>query len=275
MKTCSNSRRGIWVVVALCLGLLVPTVAQAQANSNPGILPPNSHPHGMSYGQWSAAWWQWALGIPTGQHPILDPTGAFCHVGQPFSHVLFLAGSFGGTVTRSCTVPAGTALFFPVANVACWRPGDAETEAGLRACAQGILDAFTTVSAQVDGNPIQSLQSYRVQSPLFLFPPIPADNPFGLDPAVQYDGVSDGYWLFLAPLPPGEHVIRFTASAPDFGFALDVTYNLTIAPGRGEKSRPMRGQLRGGAAGAGHQYHDNTGGASLWPPLNCPRDRKR
>jgi hypothetical protein len=37
---------------------------EAQGNSNPGVLPPNSHAFGRSYGEWSAAAWQYLLAIP-------------------------------------------------------------------------------------------------------------------------------------------------------------------------------------------------------------------
>jgi len=39
---------------------------------NPGVLPPNSHAFGMTYNEWSAKWWQWAVNIPApnSQSPI-------------------------------------------------------------------------------------------------------------------------------------------------------------------------------------------------------------
>ena len=64
----------------------------------------------------SAEWWQWALSIPTSVNPMTDPTGEFAVVGQRGS-IWFLAGKWGGTTAiRSCSVPQGTALFFPVTN---------------------------------------------------------------------------------------------------------------------------------------------------------------
>ena len=60
---------------------------------------------GATYGEWSARWWQWALSIPAAVNPILDATGANCARDQ-VDDVWFLAGTFGGTVTRSCTIPA-------------------------------------------------------------------------------------------------------------------------------------------------------------------------
>jgi hypothetical protein len=67
--------------------------------------------------QLTAQWWQWAFSIPTAQNPIADPTGGSCMIGQRGS-VWFLAGNFGGTNKRTCSVPEGTTLFFPVINQA-------------------------------------------------------------------------------------------------------------------------------------------------------------
>jgi hypothetical protein len=41
--------------------------------------------------------------------------------------------------------------------------------------------------------------------------------------------VSDGFWVLLAPLRPGEHTLRVRAKVPgDDPVNIDVTYNLTI-----------------------------------------------
>src|SRR5262245_48651414 len=81
--------------------------------SSATIRPPQSNRFGQTYGEWSAAWWQWASSISVDHNPILDQTGADAAVGQA-GHVWFLAGNAGGTTERTVTVPAGTALFFPI-----------------------------------------------------------------------------------------------------------------------------------------------------------------
>jgi hypothetical protein len=56
-----------WRSVVVVVGLMVAamTVAQgASSNLNPGVLPPQSKPHGMSYAQWSVRWWQWVFSLP-------------------------------------------------------------------------------------------------------------------------------------------------------------------------------------------------------------------
>src|SRR5579871_6045853 len=107
--------RRILALASLTASLLVmaPAATQAAANPNPGVLPPNSHAFGQTYGAWSAAWWQYVLAQPASSNPLLDPTGANCGVGQS-GKVFFLVG---GVATRNdCIVPAGKALFFPLVN---------------------------------------------------------------------------------------------------------------------------------------------------------------
>ena len=50
-------------------------------------------------------------------NPLTDQTGQFGAVNQPIGNVWFLAGNGGGATVRTVTIPAGKALFFPVANV--------------------------------------------------------------------------------------------------------------------------------------------------------------
>ena len=82
-----------------------------------GLLMPfaNAYAQSDDLSELTAQWWQWAISIPTTANPLLDMTGGNCLVGQHGS-VWFLAGNSGGTATRQCSVPEGTALFFPVAN---------------------------------------------------------------------------------------------------------------------------------------------------------------
>ncbi len=85
------------------------------------IAPPNSHPFGRSYGEWVVEWWRWALRTPASVNPLVDPDAKRCDVGAQPGHVRFLGGNFTGgandpPVQRQCSVPAGTAFFFPVLN---------------------------------------------------------------------------------------------------------------------------------------------------------------
>jgi NAD(P)-dependent dehydrogenase (short-subunit alcohol dehydrogenase family) len=69
--------------------------------------------------------------------------------------VWFLAGSFGATVVRSCLVPAGKALFFPLVNqewdnIVCVDPDTSYDVAGLRAIAATTIDLSSGLAVTVD-----------------------------------------------------------------------------------------------------------------------------
>jgi hypothetical protein len=71
---------------------------------------------GQTYNRLAGAWWNWGLKEPQETNPIVDDTGADCRRNQQ-GDIWFLAGTFfGEPVTRTCRIPAGKALFFPIAN---------------------------------------------------------------------------------------------------------------------------------------------------------------
>jgi hypothetical protein len=226
------------VLAAVSMALLETTAAFA-CDTNPGVLPPQSHPYGHTYGEWSNAWWQWVLSIPTSVNPLLDQTGADCSEGQS-GKVWFLAGTTGGgPVTRNCIIPVGKALFFPVvnfvnSNLECPpTPPDTLTVKQLHEQLDADIASVTTLEADVDGVTIQHIkQRYRAKTDNSWFSvTFPSDNIFGCPglKGKQSPLVSDGYYLMLAPLPVGSHTIHFMGGTSD-GFTTEVTYHLTVQP---------------------------------------------
>jgi hypothetical protein len=140
------------------------------SGGNSMVFPTNSRPFGKTYGEWSAAHWQWLFSIPGPINPANDPTGVNAAVGQS-GPVWFLAGSFcpepptpcsNFTLTRTITVPAGKALFFPIIDSECSTlEGNGTTEAELSACAEGFMNLATGMSCDVDGVPVQNLELLR------------------------------------------------------------------------------------------------------------------
>ncbi len=232
---------GVIAVFSIAVGLMAGSVSQVGAgNPNPGVTLPYAKAYGMTYGEWSAKWWQWAYSLPVDQNPFFDENGS-CSNGThgQLGPVWFLTGviNVSGSAERDCTVPAGKALFFPILNVECATlEGNGSTEAELRACTTFFMGFVTNVAAEIDGVPIQNLQDYRASSPLFTYGPLPDNNVlqlFGFDaPAgATSPSVADGFYLMLAPLSVGQHTIHYTGTFGDpINFTLDITYNLTVAP---------------------------------------------
>jgi len=241
-------------VAALTLWVATLPAPAAGRNPNPGVLPIDSTPYGQSYGDWGGAWWAWALGISKAQNPLFDTTGEFCHVNQA-GPVWFLAGNFGGANTRTCTVPAGKALFFPILNNVYWAPEDLAFVKDFVAPSQGwdlagltdaeilrmgvnwATDHATALSATIDGVPVENPWQYRADSSAFAMELSDVLADFGYPPGVRDPNVADGYWIMLRPLSPGQHTINFASAAKysvadgdpfDLEFSLDVTFHITV-----------------------------------------------
>lgn len=217
-------------LLAAALTALGASEAWAQRHSNPKVFPPHSTPYGLTYTEWAETWWAWAFSIPADQNPFLDPDGRFSGVGQS-GPVFFLAGNFGGgTTVRQFTVPAGKALFLTAGTILDLLGTDAPTEAELRTLVEQTFTGLTKYRIEVDGVPIPHLASYTVESPLFSLT-LPENNVAGL-PAGQYQGILQGIFVLLHPLPVGQHVIHLYYEFPAFSFIDDVTMIVTVSPHR-------------------------------------------
>ena len=223
------------MLAALVLGLAAAAPTVFAQNSNPTVLPPSTVLFGRTYGDWSAEWWRWALSIPAATNPVADTTGANCGLPQS-GQVWFLAGTFGGSTSRNCTVPAGKHLFFPILNSLyfCFHPVDPDPicadVATMRAYVAGQMNSPNTLTATIDSVSVGNLGSFRAQSPVFTVQ-LPKGNvyeAFGVPQGAYRPGVSDGYFLLVEPLSPGMHTIYFKGVSNGGGFTTEVTYTLTV-----------------------------------------------
>jgi len=204
------------------------------AKGNPGIIPPNAHFHGMTYGEWQAGAMQWIFGLPAADNPIFEGNEDKIANGQP-NHVWFLANA-APVVNRHFTIPAGTGLY-AVINVVEWDnqicvdPDTHYTVDELRDLAKSAVDAFTDIEVQVDAVPIENIAAYRATSPVFFS--TTADQICEAPPGTYGPMVADGYALLLAPLSVGEHVIHISGVViidPSTNIDVDVTWHITVAP---------------------------------------------
>lgn len=178
----------------------------------------------------SARWWQHAASLPNALSPIADESGASCQFGQNGS-IWFLHGTFGNVepVVRTCTIPTGKKLFFPILNFVCV-PFPGETiEQNVQFCKENT-DLIDVRELEVDGKKRNRLIRRRTQPNGFALT-LPEDNIFdfpGFDtPAGVYVGVADGFWALLKPLPAGDHTIHIKGGITG-QFAVDVIYKLKV-----------------------------------------------
>ena len=228
-------------IVTGLLAFLCTASAQAHGPTS-GVAPINTKPAGQTYGRWAAEWEQWALGIPAAVNPLTDTTGEHCAQRQ-VDKVWFLAGSISpDSVVRACNIPAGRSLFFPLINTVYGAflndPPETRTEEYVRAA--GSCTEPARISVWIDGVTIPKPTRFFTgasgsQSPFFNVQLAPG-NLFGFDETVVPELVfspsaEQGYYLFVRPLSPGTHTIRWIASGCTSGNSQDITYHLTVVGG--------------------------------------------
>ena len=184
------------------------------------LLPPDQPVAGASQEDWSRVWWQWAATFQRYESPIADPTGELCANNQS-GDVWFLAGTYGSARTiRTCTVPRGKYLFFPIVNYVVM-PNSTQN----LSCASAIgtaarmTDDLLKILLEVDGKPYEGLVAHRLATECF-------DLGALAPPLHLYPAAANGYYVMLRPLPPGEHVINFGGALPSM--IQLVTYTLIV-----------------------------------------------
>jgi len=244
---------GALAVVVVALGLLAVSVGGSNSDNfgNFEVVPPvvPAHPYGLSYAEWAARYWQWALTFPANADPAGDTAPP---ESRQSGNVWFLAGAHGtATKTRAITVPDGKALFFPVLSVFDDNTGCPNynnpllTASQLGAQVLQIWDsAATLTTCTIDGATVEGISSptnspYLIQSEPFGYTLPSHDNllatVFG-EPCIPNGAkinpvVAEGIFLLVPPLAPGKHTIHFVGVAGPIAspfFAVDLTYNITV-----------------------------------------------
>ena len=198
---------------------------------NPGVFSNDSSPFGTPYAQWISKWWQWNMEIPSAEHPRDNFTSQKCTVNQS-GPVWFLPDILSGREERTCTIPTGKAILVPLLTGEYHEdyPGQM-TDSQIREAAMAG-DEYGLVTASLDGNPLKNLEQYRTQS--FHNITVPQDNVFQ-NPPGTFKGMSDGFFVFLEPLPPGNHelILKTSVSNPiesQYNYASEAIYHLLIKP---------------------------------------------
>jgi hypothetical protein len=202
-----------------------------------------------TYADLGSEWWQWAVQAPATDNPLLDEDGSNCRVGQQ-GPVWFLAGTQGSgkPTVRRCEVPGGKAIFFPVINNAYFAflsdPPEQRTAEFVRTTAETGCDSSSIrgLSVTIDGTRVAKPARFVTtaeQSPLFQAQ-LSTDNIFGLTEGqvpelLLSPAAHKGFYLYLKPLPPGNHIIKWTATWDcTFGtgtFSENITYELKVLRG--------------------------------------------
>jgi hypothetical protein len=255
------AKRALAIVMAIAVCTAIAPEAGAKGRGrkfgyNRGVVPMIPY----LYGNLAQKWTEWMNSIPSGQHPVLDETGEYAGVGQ-HGPVWFLAGTFGGTAYRECSVPAGKMLFFPIMNkfwvsitegtvepeLPVWEEPFSVPGAKEHAWEDIQMDPNAELTVEIDGKPLCNLHAYLagMECPFSVW--LPEESPWDdfvdwvyVDGEWEYrpenearagvypDCLANGYWLLLKPLSKGEHTIHLKGVDTTNGWFTEVYYTLSV-----------------------------------------------
>lgn len=205
----------------LLLAFLLPVFSLTALAAEPATLvPPAEKIAGHSQVDWSRMWWQWAGSFAQHESPVSDKKGSRCHLGQD-GEVWFLAGTYGTARTiRTCTVPAGKHLFFPLINYVMTRGTGFSLSCEMAISgAKRMTDDVSSLVLEVDGKLFKNLEVHR-QATRQCFDLAELAGG-GLSPSA-----ANGYYVMLRPLSRGTHTLNFGGRMSDLSQA--ITYTLIV-----------------------------------------------
>lgn len=181
----------------------------------------------LSYGAWTAKWWEWALSVPMPVNPLLDNTGQYADRNQHYP-VWFLAGTIGDenkVSHRTCTIPTQTPILFPVINYIRTTEPRFKSNSEMVNHVQKDIDDIVINEAVIDGH---SVPSYRVNSNPCLFRlSVKEKNKLDI-PVGTTIASADGYWVFIKSLNCGQHDVYFHGACSGGIRNASARYQITV-----------------------------------------------
>jgi hypothetical protein len=213
-------------------------------------------PFGVSYDDWIAKYWNWVLSLNTDK---ATPKPGGCLINKSDSMVMLLnTADVNFPPQQVCKISSNQAIMIPLWIGWCdtGSNGRTATDEQLTKCAREQNLGNIRSGVKVDGLPVANLDvrmslisgklDYKINSPLTNINDfyskgfnltIPADTHIANQVTGTWRAESQGWWVFLKPLPPGEHTvfynIRITPTGPltspgtNPHFA-DITYKIQV-----------------------------------------------
>jgi len=129
-------------------------------------------------------------------------------------------------------IPAGKSILAATLNGQCDTSDKSlHSDQEIRKCATEGND-FGVVSGALDGVPIKNLDEYRTDSGFYNITHA-AGNIYNLPSGGPYKAFTNGFFVFLEPLPPGKHDLHLSVNVanpinPQYNYAADWTYHLLV-----------------------------------------------
>lgn len=205
-------------------------------------------PFGKPYEEWVEDWWSWNAAIPGDPETIfagVKENGCLIDKDGPVAMVMDPA--IGGVHHQSCEISSNQGILIPAWSAVCTgalRGYENKSFKELSECARGYDLGKVTVNAWVDNKPVAQVKAEDLKTTNLINATelstkgfnitIPEDSHLQVDNPGTHLGATHGWYIFLKPLPAGEHTVRYvndvretTLGAGNTNNA-DITYSFTV-----------------------------------------------
>lgn len=213
-------------------------------------------PFGVSYDEWVSKYWNWWISKTT-EESTPTPNGCLINKSEPM--VMLMETTVGGSPRQVCDISSAQGIIIPLWIAWCDNSHERRKDASyedLSKCAREEYNLGNIRSdVKVDGKPVANLDvrmslisgslDYKVNSLTNVTElysngfnlTVPADTQKPDQEPGTWRAGAHGWWVFLKPLPPGEHTVSYSIRITPTGaltspgtnphFA-DITYVLKV-----------------------------------------------
>ena len=233
-----KSKNGL---VTLSILLFLAVVNTPIANAV-GVFQMDELPFGKPYEGWVQNWWRWNAAIPG------DPVTTFagvkengCLINEEGNVAMLMDPAIGGVHHQRCEISSNQGILIPAWSALCSgavKGSESKSFKELSECARQYNLGKVTVKAWVDNKSIAQVaaEDYKTinlvnASELYskgFNITIPADSNLAVDYPGTHLAAAHGWYIFLKPLPIGDHTVRYANDVRETTLGAGNTNNADI-----------------------------------------------
>ncbi|MGI0031876.1 MAG: hypothetical protein ACRD97_01235 [Nitrososphaeraceae archaeon] len=199
-------------------------------------------PFGKTYEDWVQDWWRWNAAIPG------DPETTFagvkengCLINKEGPVAMLIDPAIGGQHHQRCEISSNQGILFPAWSALCsgaLKGNENMSFNELSECARQYDLGKVTVNAWVDNKPLaqvkaEDYKTINLINATELYTKgfnitVPEDSNLAVDYPGTHLGATHGWYIFLKPLPVGEHTVRYVNDVRETTLGAGNTNNADI-----------------------------------------------
>ena len=231
--------KNVFVTLSILLFSAIMTVPIAYAVD---VFHKDEQPFGKPYEDWVHDYWRWNAGLPSDPETTvagIKENGCFINNDGPVAFLMDPA--IGGQHHQKCEISSNQGILIAGWSAECDGSVKGYENASfkeLSKCARDLNLGKVTVNAWVDNKPLaqvkaEDYKTINLINATELYTKgfnitIPEDSNLAVDNPGTHLGATHGWYIFLKPLPAGEHTVRYVNDVRETTLGAGNTNNADI-----------------------------------------------